>query len=62
MEQVQDGGIKPQIMDESKKCLESMNKIIEKDPKLFSLIKKLENFDPTLFTHSVIPGCSPGIA
>jgi putative nucleotidyltransferase with HDIG domain len=47
-------GLKPQVIEQGREVCESVYKLIESQPDLYSVLKSFQNFDPTAFAHSFL--------
>lgn len=54
IEEVYTVGMKPQVIEQGKEVCETVFKLIENQPDLFSVLKSYQNFDPTAYAHSFL--------
>jgi putative nucleotidyltransferase with HDIG domain len=47
-------GLKPQVIEQGREVCESVYKLIESQPDLYSVLKSFQNFDSTAFAHSFL--------
>jgi len=54
VEELYEGGLKPQTIDQSKQVCSNMYNLIKKDKKLYKSLRSLEAFDPDAYTHAYL--------
>ncbi|MCK5071919.1 MAG: HD domain-containing protein [Bacteriovoracaceae bacterium] len=54
VEEIYTSGIKPQMVEEGEKICEHISGLIHRDRKLSKVIRELENFDPSAYSHAFL--------